>query len=173
VNITGAIFNKPENILPIYFPLDEDHPCTPDEPYGLSKQIMELQADVIVRRFPRIRITSIRTHWALPPSQYHKAWEPIEANALHFWGYTNLQSCAQAFLLGLTANESCYQAGHEAIFVVSPRIASHEKTELLLARRWPNVPLKKKLEGDVGLYDCAKANRVLGWVHKDYECRIN
>jgi len=167
INITGAIFNKVENLKPVYFPLDEDHPCTPDEPYGLSKQIMELQADAIVRRYPSMRVTSIRTHWAIPPDQYCKAWKPSDSNARHFWGYTNLRSCARAFLLGLAADEACFQNGHEACFVVSPIIASDEKTETLLSARWPDVPLKRELTGTEGLYDCSKAKRILGWAHED------
>ena len=61
--------------------MDEKHPCRPDEPYGLSKQcvleddsvseciadvalrICEMQADTIVRRYPFMRVASLRLHW--------------------------------------------------------------------------------------------------------------
>lgn len=35
VNIITLVFAAASAIE--YFPLDENHPCTPDEPYGLSK----------------------------------------------------------------------------------------------------------------------------------------
>lgn len=31
---------------PDYFPIDEDHPCEPDEPYGLSKVYAELMYSI-------------------------------------------------------------------------------------------------------------------------------
>ena len=167
INITGAYFNKHENVKPVYFPLDEEHPCTPDEPYGLSKLIMEIQGDAIVRRFPQMRVVSIRTHWALTTARYPEAWIDKDESAFNFWGYTNLRSSAEAFLMGLTANEACFQTGHEAIFVVSPKIASYKTTAQLLAQYWPNVPLKRKLADEEALYDSSKATRILGWVHAD------
>lgn len=42
----------------------------PDEPYGLSKLIGEMQADSIVRRWPHMRIASIRLHYSVLKSDY-------------------------------------------------------------------------------------------------------
>lgn len=36
INAMGAIFNK--EVYVDYFPVDEKHPCRPDEGYGVSKQ---------------------------------------------------------------------------------------------------------------------------------------
>ena len=35
VNVIAGVFAKETRFH--YFPIDEDHPCEPDEPYGLSK----------------------------------------------------------------------------------------------------------------------------------------
>jgi len=35
VNVITMVFSQSPNIH--YFPIDENHPCLPDEPYGLSK----------------------------------------------------------------------------------------------------------------------------------------
>lgn len=78
----GAIFN--EKVYVDYLPVDENHPCRPDEAYGLSKlfvtvapqlpeiclyqfkyRICEQQADAICLRFPSMRIASLRPHWCI------------------------------------------------------------------------------------------------------------
>ena len=36
VNVITLVYSQEHNIR--YFPIDEDHPVEPDEPYGLSKK---------------------------------------------------------------------------------------------------------------------------------------
>ncbi len=43
-----------------YFPIDEQHPCQPDEAYGLSKKVGEVTADAFSLRFPWMTICSMR-----------------------------------------------------------------------------------------------------------------
>lgn len=69
INAIGACYT-PYLLDFHYLPLDESHPFIGADPYALSKQVCELQADQIARAFPNTRIASIRPHACLeqPPS---------------------------------------------------------------------------------------------------------
>ncbi|KAL5486081.1 hypothetical protein ACEPAI_7125 [Sanghuangporus weigelae] len=164
-NVVQGVYSK-NGPNPEYFPIDEDHPCEPDEPYGLSKLIAEMQADCIVRRWPDVRIASLRLHWALP-SRLHAVRENPETHRADLWGWVHVDAAAAAFLLALTAEEGRWK-GHEAFFIAAPDLADEHTSAELLGRFFPNVPLKegKKLEGCASLICSDKAQRVLGWVHK-------
>ncbi|KAF8916651.1 NAD(P)-binding protein [Mucidula mucida] len=84
VNVVTMVYSKQPHFD--YFPLDEHHPCLPDEPYGLSKVISEMQADTIVRRYPDIRIASLRLHWSIPEKSVARALAPNKAKN-DLWGY--------------------------------------------------------------------------------------
>lgn len=85
INAVGLVWG--DNPIIDYLPMDEKHPCRPEDPYSLSKlcvfrspagvptqtgsdRVSEMQADTIVRRWPNIRIASIRLAWAVPNREY-------------------------------------------------------------------------------------------------------
>ncbi|RDB26022.1 hypothetical protein Hypma_006917 [Hypsizygus marmoreus] len=117
------------------------HPCLPDEPHGPSKVISELQADTILRLSPRSR---------------------------DLWGYVEEDSAAEAFLIAIGGEDGRW-SGHEAFFITAPDILFDEDTNDLKQQYWPNVPIRdgKDVRGRAGLFDCGKAERLLGWVRKD------
>jgi len=150
-----------------YFPLDENHPCEPDEPYGLSKLICEIQADTITRRYPELRIASIRPHWSLPDRTH--ARHPEGRDPFHLWGYVHEDSLADAFLLAVTCDTSKWSKKHEAFFVVAPEIAQDDDSGKLKESYYPDVPVVEgvQINGRKGFFDCRKAEKMLGWVHRD------
>ncbi|KAF5349086.1 hypothetical protein D9756_009533 [Leucocoprinus leucothites] len=123
VNVITMLFS----VKPIfeYFPLDENHPCEPDEPYGLSKLICERQADTLIRRFPDLRIGSLRLHWSVPEKAYTLKRD-LERASKDLWGYVHHDSAADAFLLAITCDTTNWPSKHEAMFVVAPEIARDE-----------------------------------------------
>lgn len=164
VNVITMAYSQSQRIH--YFPIDEEHPCLPDEPYGLSKMICELQADTIVRRYPFMRIASLRLHWFVP----HRSTairEDSSITAKDFWGYVQQDSAAHAFLLAL--EDSDRWSGHEAFFITAPEIAVGEDSKSLRESHYPDVPVKEgsDVSGKKGFFDCSKAERMLGWVHED------
>lgn len=207
VNVGRFVFSTGPK--PHYFPLDEDHPCEPDEPYGLSKVIAELQADTIVRRFPGTRIASLRLHWAIQTREFAMR-EDASWRSTDLWGYVQQDSAAEAFLLAVTVPDPTNRSandvsgttssspgsdaesgseetvleefmvvetgtgfsGHERFYIVSPRLAVDlDKTtpSQLVERFYGHVPVKEGKDLDaLGLVDCSKAKRMLGWVHRDY-----
>ncbi|KAH9945033.1 NAD(P)-binding protein [Epithele typhae] len=165
VNVIPLVWTERKDFE--YFPLDEDHPCRPDEPYGLSKVICELQAETIVRRYPSMRVASLRLSWSLP-SRADAMRDDSERRKNDLWGYVQQDSGAEAFLLAVTGEDSRW-SGHEAFFITAPDTANDLPSMELWERHWREVPIKqgKDLSGNKGFFDCSKAERMLGWVHRN------
>jgi len=163
VNVLTMCFSQKSRLR--YFPIDELHPCEPDEPYGLSKVISEMQADTILRRYESMKIASLRLTWSIP--QKSIANKLTEGRAKDLWGYVQEDSGAQAFLLAIEDNERW--AGHERFFIAAPHTAVEEETRSLIEKYYPDVPIRegKEVVGTQGLFDCSKAATLLGWHHSD------
>ncbi|KAH7102351.1 hypothetical protein BKA62DRAFT_700126 [Auriculariales sp. MPI-PUGE-AT-0066] len=159
VNALGMVWGEIAEID--WVPLDEDHPCRPRDPYSLSKQILEIQADALVRQFPDTRIASLRISGVHAETQQRH--ERVEARAVKdLWGWVLLSDTVRALALGVTAGA---WTGHERMFVVAKSTSSDtESTDALLARWWPEVPKRKQFYGHESLFDCKKAEALLGWI---------
>jgi len=146
-----------------YLPLDEEHPNYTEEPYGLSKWICEQQADTFARRYEDISIASIRFHWVVPDRDLAvKAFNvPTQDTAKHLWAYTMREAAARACLLGIEGKFK----GHEAFYITAPDSTSDIPSRELAATYYPNVPIKGDFGGHQGFFNCAKAERILGWKH--------
>jgi nucleoside-diphosphate-sugar epimerase len=162
VNATGAVYSR----WPKYdvFPLDETHATYNEDPYSLSKWICELQAESIARRYEDMTISSMRFHWVVAE---RPDWARAEdeddrlTQARQLWGYTRFDSAASACLASLTAGFK----GAEAFYIIAPDTMAAEPTLDLVAKYFPNVPVRGDLSGHNGFYDCSKAQRLLGWTH--------
>ena len=163
INAIGGVFSRSPRYD--YFPLDEQHPTYAEDPYALSKWVLEQQADALARRFDWLTIASLRFHW-LSESRA----QAIEKNkefgmgaVRHLWAYILLSEACRACLLAVTAPFT----GHQALYIVAPRTVA-EAPSLELARRYyPNTPIRGELSGQAGFFNCARAERVLGWRHED------
>ena len=126
---------------------------------------MEMQADTIVRRFPSMRIASLRPSWSVPSRN-----DAVRLDSMRrkndLWGYVQQDACADAFLLAIT-NENGKWSGHEAFFIAAPDTSHEEDSEKLKEQWWKDVPLKegKDLSGRKSFFDCSKAERLLEWTH--------
>ena len=60
INAIGGVFSRAPRYN--YFPLDEQHPTYAEDPYSLSKWVLEQQADAFARRFEWMTIASLRFH---------------------------------------------------------------------------------------------------------------
>ncbi|KAG6819340.1 hypothetical protein H0H93_012785 [Arthromyces matolae] len=143
--------------------------CPTPGDYGVTthNRIAELQAKTIVRRYPSMRIASIRLHWSIPHRDIANREDPCE-RANDLWGYIQEDSGADAFLLAVT-NETGGWSGHEAFLIAAPIVAANLDNETLRKRFYPDVPIKdgKSMSGSDGFFDCSKAMRLIGWVHND------
>ncbi|KAI9460401.1 hypothetical protein HD554DRAFT_2316814 [Boletus coccyginus] len=164
-NVLHAIFSVEPQFD--YFPIDELHPTLPDEPYGLSKLIAEMQADTIVRRYPNTRVATLRLHWSVPTrtGAYRKDYKGSKGD---LWSYVQEDSSAEAFLRAVTVENDEWK-GHEKFFIAAPQVAADEDWLDLKQKYFPHVPVREEWvkNGGRGFFDCSKAERILGWVHKD------
>ena len=161
VNAIGGAFSRQPRYD--YFPIDERHPTYAEDPYSLSKWVLEQQADAFARRFETMRIASLRFHWLI--DSYEQAAELTatfgDTATRHLWAYIATAAACRACLLALTADF----AGHEVFYIVAPRTAIAEPSLDLARRHYPDTPIRGDLSGNRGFFDCGKAERVLGWSH--------
>jgi UDP-glucose 4-epimerase len=74
-----------------------------------------------------------------------------------------LKAASRACLLSLTAEF----AGHEVFYIVAPQTAVSELSLDLVRTHYPNTTVRGDLSGHGGFFNCAKAERLLGWRHED------
>lgn len=162
VNAIGLAYSRHPRFD--YFPLDEAHPTYNEDPYSLSKWLCEQQADSFVRRYD-MTIASLRFHWVVETREFAREhtrhYDGVPEFKRALWGYVRRDATARACLLGVTAAFT----GHEAFFIVAPDLAVDEPTLDLKARYFPEVPVRGDLSGTRSFFNCAKAERLLGWRH--------
>lgn len=161
INAIGGFYSRRPRYD--YLPLDEQHPTYNEDPYSLSKWVMEQQGDSFARRYEHLTIASLRLHGVTDKRASTAAWPPeyLEGAARHLWGYTKKDAAARACLQALTADFK----GHEAFYIVAPTTMMPIPSMELKERFFPDVPLRRELVGDEGFFDCRKAEQMLGWRH--------
>lgn len=135
---------------------------------GITRSIGEMQADSIVWRFPSVRIASLRLHWSIPTRATAQTQDPARAKN-DLWGWVQEDSAAEAFLLAITQEDGRW-SGHQRFFIAAPDISSLEQdSKALRETYWGDVRVRegKNVSGRNGFFDCAKAERLLGWIHRD------
>ena len=163
INAIGGAFSRSPRYD--YFPVDEGHPTYAEDPYSLSKWVLEQQADAFARRYEWMTIASLRFHWLLDSratAAKNTAALP-EISTRHLWAYTLLPEANRACLLSLTADF----AYHEVFYIVAPHTATTEPSAALARAHYPNTPIRDVFKEHAGFFNCAKAARLLGWEHQE------
>jgi len=160
INAMGLVFNLKPCVH--YFPVDEDHPCAPDEAYGLSKLVGEIVADGFARRYPEMTICSLRFPVIVMPQYYRSADCDVEFWRKNLWTYCDSREAGRAACLSLEAK----WRGHEVFFITADHSPSPEPSVKIAAQWYPDVPFKRPLEGNAPLVSSDKALRLLGWRHE-------
>ena len=157
----------PMQHVPLYLPLDEEHPVTPFEPYGLSKQVGEQIAEMIVRS-SATSVASLRfTNVVLPerqavdfPVPAPNPDDPSTALTLVRWAYADPRDVAEAHVRALEADFT----GHEAFLLAQPINRFREDTVDLIRRNFGDgVEIRGALEGNASVISSDKSARILGF----------
>ena len=155
---------------PDYLPLDEDHPCRPQDPYALSKVFGEQLADSCTR-YSDITVVSLRfsgvnfdpTYRLLP-----KRWADPGLRMGTFWSYVDSKDAAVACRLALETPLS----GHQVFNVAAPTSRYPEPTAELVRKYVPGTRIKEGFSGCWGGLDVTRAAEALGFkavhVWQDY-----
>lgn len=184
--VTGLSFPE-RDIPPRYLPLDEDHPCEPQDEYGLSKLLGEFTckrysdafglhticlrlgnnwyrdwegAAVVVRSGGGTsRFHSVEELW----TEYGRRQEDLEAGwpagPRVFWDAVDARDTATAFRLALENDEIV----HSVLMIYGDETYATMETRELVARYYPDVPLKAPLAGYAPLVSHERAALVLGY----------
>jgi nucleoside-diphosphate-sugar epimerase len=154
---------EPDRYWPQYIPVDEAHPLTPYEGYGLSKQVGE---DICAAASRRTGLTtvSLRIMNVISPDGYAALpWPAPTAKApvrFVMWPYVDARDVAHACRLALEGSTT----GHEAFYIAARDTRFDTPTEPLLRGLAPRaVEIRRPLEGRASVISIRKAREWLGW----------
>ncbi|MEU9337715.1 NAD(P)-dependent oxidoreductase [Streptomyces sp. NPDC048290] len=152
----------PRPLAPRYLPLDEQHPTLVEDPYGLSKLVLEEIAHATHRRWGTglvcLRMpftgsgTRLKGHFA------EVAADP-GAHRGGLWGWLDTRDAATVIRLALTTAPP----GSHVINVAAPDTSAPQPTGDLLERHFPDVPVLAPLPGRTSLFDSTACTRLLGF----------
>ena len=149
--------------VPLYLPLDEEHPMMPFEPYGLSKQVGENIGRMIARS-SNTTVASLRfTNVALPEVQAEFPWPaptPENPLTLVMWAYADARDVAEAHVLALDAEIEEYEA-----FMIAQLSSRFKEPTIDLVKNnfGDRVEIREGLSGAASVISTEKARRLLGW----------
>lgn len=163
INAIGGAFSRSPRYD--YFPLDEQHPTYAEDPYSLSKWVLEQQGDAFARRFEWMTIASLRLHWLLDTRTKAIQNKVVMGELVirHLWAYTLLDEASRACLLSLTADFT----GHEVFYIVAPHTVTSEPSLELARQHYPQTEIRGNLSDNTGFFNCAKAEQLLRWKHQE------
>ena len=148
---------------PAYLPLDESHPSTPQDSYGLSKVFGEQIADSIVSVNEGMTISSLRfpgVNFDLSYESFRERWRNPLARTSGFWTYIDARDAAMTCRLAVEARFK----GHEVFIASAPKNCMIQPTLELVKKHLPKVAKFKKVAGTHwSCVDSSKARRMLGF----------
>ncbi|MGH7852961.1 MAG: NAD-dependent epimerase/dehydratase family protein, partial [Candidatus Binatia bacterium] len=147
---------------PEYLPLDEDHPSTPQDSYGLSKVLGERIAGSIVSINQEMTISSLRfpgVNFDLSYESFRERWRNPASRASGFWTYIDARDAATTCRLALEASFK----GHEVFIASALKNCMIQPTLELVKKYLPKGAKIKKIAGTHwSCVDSSKARRMLG-----------
>jgi len=151
---------------PEYLPLDEDHPSTPQDAYGLSKVLGEEIADSIVSINEDMTVSSLRfpgVNFDLSYESFRERWRNPPARTSGFWTYIDARDAATTCRLAVEAKFK----GHEVFIASAPKNCMIQPTLELVRKYLPKGAKIRKVSGTHwSCVDSSKARRMLGFKPK-------
>jgi len=163
INAIGGAFNRSPKYN--YFSVDEKHSTYAEDPYSLSKWVLEQQGDAFARRYEWMMIASLRFHMLLDSREkaVQRTATMGAAAIRHLWAYTLLREASRACLLSLTVDFT----GHEVFYITAPYTAAAQPSADLAREYYPNTEIRGDLSDQNSFFNCSKAERILGWKHQE------
>lgn len=156
---------SPEPQSPRYVPLDEEHPTLVQDPYGLSKVVLEETARATYRRHGtgivcmRFPFTGTGERLA---RQLAAVRDDPAAHRMDLWGWLDTRDAARAVRYALHAELT----GAHVLNVAADDTSSPVPTAQLLDEYHPGVPYFAELTGHASLFDTTACARLLGFAPK-------
>ncbi len=156
-----TVLGLPFDMPPAFAPIDESHPPRPESSYALSKLVGETMADQLARQsgipFLGLRISNI-----MEPQDYQRFptfQDDVRLRKWNLWGYVDARDVAQAVRLGLTRDWT----GAEVCIVAAADTVMRRPSIELLAEVYPDVPLRRPVDGRETLLAIDRARQLLGY----------
>jgi nucleoside-diphosphate-sugar epimerase len=154
-----------------YLPVDESHPQTPSNPYGLGKQVAEVVADGFGRRGgPPTTLTSLRFPLVASESELRSVFAErdrsldgiraagfLEKARKTLFAYLHVADAADLAVRALEADFD----GHEVFFGAAGDTTADAPSSELAALY--DAEVREPFEGYESLLDASEAERRLGW----------
>jgi nucleoside-diphosphate-sugar epimerase len=156
--LIGIPFDREQ---PRYAPIDEDHPRLPEFHYALSKLAGEVIAEQFTRwsgiPFVALRYSNVME---LPDYERFPSFQDDPAvRRWNLWGYVDARDVAQATRLALETDTT----GAESFLVAAADTCMSRPSADLMAEVFPEVPMRRTVEGNETLLAIDKARSVLGY----------
>lgn len=158
--VVGVVFSARKSD-PDYFPIDEDHPLSPSEPYGRSKLLAE-QGLAGVRPKDGV-VICLRPPWVWVPEEYPKCRRLTRNPGMWvdaLWAYVHADDVAAAVKVAL---EHEVTPGFHTYFVAAEDNGTTMPTRKLLDQYYPCVPRKPGIPQFGSLISSGKIARELGF----------
>lgn len=171
INVMGAEHQRrPPQVE--YLPIDEKHPRTPDDIYGIAKHAMEVTADGVGRR-PNtdMTISTLRYPWVPNEEEVIESFaEPDRSiDALRdddpwsgrdvLFSYIHIDD---ATAIARKAIEADY-VGHESFWTVASDTTGAAPTADIVDEFFPEAEIRDAFEGYETLFDLSKTESLLDW----------
>lgn len=164
----GHGFRISKTHMPIdYLPLDEEHPCYPEDSYSFSKRCGE---DLLASY---TRAYGIRTYITRPagitPEERRKQMaenaRPVGGWSPWLWCWVGSEDVATAHRLIMEKAETL--PPHDVYFLNADDTTALEPSMELVERFKPEfLPKVKSLQGHQSFINCDKLKKVVGWQHE-------
>jgi nucleoside-diphosphate-sugar epimerase len=155
-----------------YLPVDEAHPRTPDDVYGIAKDAMEVTAEGYGRRPDSdLTIASLRFPWVATDEEIRATFVEADRSldALADAGAHTAEDVlfsylhvADAAAVARAVVEADFE-GHEAFWAVAADTTAAVPTATLAEEYYPDAEVRDAFEGHESLVDISKAADLLGW----------
>ncbi|WP_226008154.1 NAD-dependent epimerase/dehydratase family protein [Natrinema salinisoli] len=155
-----------------YLPVDEEHPRTPDDSYGIAKHAMEVTADGFGRRpSTDLTIASLRYPWVMNEAEMDDHFLETDRSLaalsdVHqatgrdvLFSYLHTDDAATVARKAVEADFD----GHETFWAVAGDTTADAPTEDVVAKYFPDAEVRDGFEGYDGLFDLSKAAALLDW----------
>lgn len=162
-----GIVNTRTGLTPQYVPMDEDHPCLPEDSYGLGKIVGEEIARAVHRRHG-MQIVSLRLGNIMTPERYQRFptfIHDVEVRKCILWSYIDARDIATACRLAIEKDG----LGTPVVNLAADDTSMDIKSCDLMRDGFPNVTdIRSPIDGYQTLLSNERAKKILGWqpVHR-------
>jgi nucleoside-diphosphate-sugar epimerase len=157
-----TIFGLPfEREQPAYAPIDEEHPAYPESSYAISKVLSE-ELGRQLHRWTGTPYVALRFSNIMEPHDYEafpSYWDDPRLRRWNLWGYVDARDVAAAARLAL---EASIEGAEVAIIAAADTVMTRPSADLM-AEVFPDVPLRRPVEGRETLLAIDHARRLLGY----------